>query len=670
VQIPVVLYSGGFYPRGFRTLESNDTVPGTDTTAQASGNAALVSASNRVPISGGYMTGQLFAASGVVVSGTLSRNGFNVVTVGDVETVTSTMIASGTIIDADVNISGAINANKLSFLQVGASGVATTVQQKAQQIVSAFDFMSAAQIADVIGDTEAIAVHTALQAAITALSVSGRGALFLPAGTYRITSPLLVPYGVSIFGEGGTATVLSCLNCNGINFNSASYDGGAMFYRDFAICGATGSSGNWAAVESILPSGGIQGVDSRDGLYFERLRIFDFNQAFIFNALWESHVSECKIFRCNQGVSLGTYSLVIRITNNNMILEGGFASGSATKNGIEILGAVGEGIFIRGNQIYGFVTCLALSQAIYTIFDDNDCFGTTYGVHLAGAATTGMSIRNNYFEISANNAIGIYGAPQGSEISNLVEVVNNVFITGGAITGTRGIVVGDPAATYQWNWRIRDNYFTSLKTADIQVYNARNITIEGNRIDSTTPTNNIVITGGSAPYDLNYVLRNRIAVGISADAADVAAGRIIIRDNLIAGTQSFGAIWATSGQIDGNIIGSATAAAGTFTNLKATTKVFSAFDASSVNTGSSLVLDYVLPDKSLHIVTCYMETSTNVQLGPGAYLVVRQGTSTTVTTITAFTNFTVTVNGSYKLDFANNTGSNGIIYASALKTLS
>lgn len=547
------------------------------------------------------------------------------------------------------------------FLPNGVSAVSRTIPSKLKEVVSVKDFGAVGD--GVANDT------TAIQAAINALLASNRGALFLPAGTYCITSPLLVPYGVSIFGEGGTASILSCLNCNGINFTSDSYNGGDMFYRDFAICGATGSSGNWAAVQSILPSGGTFGTDSRDGLYFERLRIFDFNQAFIFNALWESHISECKIFRCNQGVSLGNYTFAIRITNNNMTYEGGFASGSANRRGAEILGSVSEGNFIRGNQIYGFATCLHVDNAVYTVFDDNDCFGTTYGVNLAGAVNTGMSIRNNYFEISANNAVGIIGAIQGSEISNLIEVVNNVFITGGAVTGTRGIVVGDVSGTYQWNWRIRDNHFLSLKTADIQVFNARNIIIEGNRIDSTVPTNNIVIVGGSAPWDSNYVLRNRIAVGISADATDVAAGRIVIRENLIAGTQSFGAVWATSGKIDGNTIGSVTPAAGTFTNLKAVTKAYTAYDGAYTNSGSSFVLDYVLPDTSLHIVTCYMQTDTNVQKGPGAYLVVRQGTSTTVTTIAAFTGMTVTVNGSYKLNFANATGFNGVISASALKTL-
>jgi hypothetical protein len=57
---------------------------------------------------GGTVTGNL------AVSGTLTKSGNNVVTVGDTGTVTSTMIANGTIVDADVNASAAIAGTKIS----------------------------------------------------------------------------------------------------------------------------------------------------------------------------------------------------------------------------------------------------------------------------------------------------------------------------------------------------------------------------------------------------------------------------------------------------------------------------------------------------------------------------------------------------------------------------
>jgi len=243
VQIPVVLYSGGHYPRGFRTLDPNDTVPGTDTTAQASGNAALVlagtalasgnaglvSASNKVPISGGYMTGQLFAASGVVVSGTLSRNGFNVVTVGDVETVTSTMIASGTIIDADVNISGAINATKLSFLQAGTGATARTVDSKFKEYLSVKDFgVTGDGVTDDTVNIRKAFDHFALQ---------NGGVLLFPPGVYLVSSTIFIPRfnvapGPSTPSQGSGALFIgygAVIRATGALANTALVAGGNIF---------------------------------------------------------------------------------------------------------------------------------------------------------------------------------------------------------------------------------------------------------------------------------------------------------------------------------------------------------------------------------------------------------------------------------------------------------
>jgi len=142
------------------------------------------------------MTGQLFAASGVVVSGTLSRNGFNVVTVGDVETVTSTMIASGTIIDADVNISGAINATKLNFLQAGASGVARTVDSKLKDVVSVKDFGA---VGDGVAD-DTLAINRATKY----VANLGGGTVYYPPGTYKITRAIrLDDYNIETFTYSG-----------------------------------------------------------------------------------------------------------------------------------------------------------------------------------------------------------------------------------------------------------------------------------------------------------------------------------------------------------------------------------------------------------------------------------------------------------------------------------
>jgi parallel beta-helix repeat protein len=143
-------------------------------------------------------TGRLFVdATGVVVSGTLSRNGFNVVTVGDVGTVTSTMIASGTIIDADVNISGAINATKLNFLQTGTGAVARTVDSRLKDMVSVKDFGA---VGDGVAD-DTLAINRATKY----VADLGGGTVYYPPGTYKITRAIrLDNYNIETFTYSGT----------------------------------------------------------------------------------------------------------------------------------------------------------------------------------------------------------------------------------------------------------------------------------------------------------------------------------------------------------------------------------------------------------------------------------------------------------------------------------
>jgi len=60
------------------------------------------------------VTGAATFDSSVAVTGALTKSGNNVVTVGDTGTVTSSMIADGTIVDADINASAEIAVSKLA----------------------------------------------------------------------------------------------------------------------------------------------------------------------------------------------------------------------------------------------------------------------------------------------------------------------------------------------------------------------------------------------------------------------------------------------------------------------------------------------------------------------------------------------------------------------------
>jgi hypothetical protein len=68
-------------------------------------------------------------------------------------------------------------------------------------VVNAFDFMTAAQIADVQARTVTVDTTTAIQTAINSLGTGG-GVVRLPKGRYLTTAKLTLPTGVSLIGDG------------------------------------------------------------------------------------------------------------------------------------------------------------------------------------------------------------------------------------------------------------------------------------------------------------------------------------------------------------------------------------------------------------------------------------------------------------------------------------
>lgn len=110
-------------------------------------------------------------------------------------------------------ISSSDGSALVGFLQAGTSAVAGNAQVKLRERVSAFDFMTTAQIADVEARTLTLDVTVPLQAAIDACIISGK-TLFLPAGNYKITSTLNLvgagsAYGINVIGEGRRYTTIT-----------------------------------------------------------------------------------------------------------------------------------------------------------------------------------------------------------------------------------------------------------------------------------------------------------------------------------------------------------------------------------------------------------------------------------------------------------------------------
>ena len=410
-------------------------------------------------------------------------------------------------------------SNLIGFLQAGIGAVATTVQAKLRESVSVLDFGA---VGDGVTDDTA-----AIQAAINAVNtLPMNGVVYLPSGTYKITTALSVPYGVSIFGDGGTASIIQAEGCNGLNFTSFSYSIGSMFYEDFGLTAATGT--NFSAVQSLNSPTSV----TQDGLNFNRMRFYGWNQCFILSSTWNTIISNCRAENINNFVTLSQgngQAVITKITQNNIVYAAG-GNGTGNKYAIDILATTGftETVHIFENSIYGFEICINVDQATYITIGSNDLSGSVKVIAFV-TSSGGYNIVNNYIEASGSGT-GIFGASQGSEtIETRTNIQNNYFI--GTATAAIGIQLNTAVATYQWNATIRDNTFTGFATNDILFYASGKSIIDNNRCMSTTPTNSVYIGEvlGSPVILTNNFFRKALYIDVLANFTD---GKLILQNNV------------------------------------------------------------------------------------------------------------------------------------------
>lgn len=365
----------------------------------------------------------------------------------------------------------------------------------------------------------------AFQAAIDAANALPKnGAVYIPTGWYKITAALNVPYGVSIYGDGATASLIYADDCDGLNFVTYGYAIGSMFYEDFGITSAGGS--NRVAVVT-LPN-----ASTMDGLYFSRMRIYGFNAAFYFASNWNCTVENCAITEVNVGIGLGAgngETIGIRILNNRITRSVGGA-GLSPPVAIEVSGTTkfNEAVYIAFNQIFGFATNIKISQALFVNVFANDLAGTGNVIEFV-TPNGNYNITNNFIEVRGSGN-GIVGAPQGSPTPDTRSIIaNNRFV--GLDTAQRGIIMGGVGGQ-QYNGVIRDNSFGGFAVNDIQIPNSAGSTlIDNNRCMSSAPTNSIFIAGVVEP--LVILTNNRFKKALYLDIpADYTSGKLILTDNI------------------------------------------------------------------------------------------------------------------------------------------
>jgi hypothetical protein len=387
-------------------------------------------------------------------------------------------------------------------------------------------------ILDYGADPTGVADSTAkIQAAITACgATTNKGAVYIPAGSYKLTAALNVPYGVSIYGDGGTASVLFCYDCDGLNFTSYGYQIGSMFYEDFGLTAESGT--NRVGVLTAA------NASTMDGLYFHRLRFYGWNQCFVLRANWDCTISECVGQNINQGIDIGSGSgqgLALRILNNRFVkASGGLGSSPTYAINLDGSSAFSESIMISFNKIFGFDRNINVAKGYFVNIISNDLSGPSQVISFIDP-TGGYNISDNFIEVTGNGT-GLYAPSLGSAgLERRSAIQNNHFVGTGGGSPAYGIDIGQGGGSFQWDVDIDNNTFTGFVSGDIRIVAGGLTTITTNNCLSSAPTHSIfldTVTGSPVVIENNYCAK---LLTIN-NAADYTGGKVILNNNVASGT--------------------------------------------------------------------------------------------------------------------------------------
>ncbi len=178
-----------------------------------------------------------------------------IASIDDTGTFTSNSAATGALSVASIASSGpatVIDSLLAAFTQSGTGAVARSARDKLRERASAFDFMTAAQIADVTAGTLTLDVTAALNAALA----SGAMVVHVPTGGYLITGQLTVPDGVLLQGQGANETVI---HVSGSGYDALNLSGNYSSVQDTGFFSASSrSSGRTAYVSGLTRGNGIR----------------------------------------------------------------------------------------------------------------------------------------------------------------------------------------------------------------------------------------------------------------------------------------------------------------------------------------------------------------------------------------------------------------------------
>lgn len=395
----------------------------------------------------------------------------------------------------------------IGHIASGTGAVARTVQGKLRDVVSVFDFMTAAQIADVQAGTALVDVTAAIQAAIGAVTAAGGGTVYLPEGSYKVTSSLTADGSKDIWlkGDGWSSIITtSTASCIPIDFGDSTQDRTAdIRVTDLRVTGAAGTS---------------------HGIRFKRL-----------------HSARVENVRVNNmggnGIELDRcYATWFDRVYSNNNTGSGFHSGLFSA--------------AIGNDFMVFIDCRALANgtkgfhldesAHGTVFERCDIEGNAVGIQVDGGAnaTDAIHILRCYFESQTGKNVSL-AEDVGAARVDCVNFIGNTVNPGTVSAAVNSCAFDDVRVL-----RVQGNHFSTSNFTITD--NTRQLQVGPNKYSSATgpfaATEPVSFIRDAAGAILNngfqaigWNTRHRIGIPYSGDKTVAAMNLLMTAD--AAGTQ-------------------------------------------------------------------------------------------------------------------------------------
>lgn len=267
---------------------------------------------------------------------------------------------SGSAADVLISMAGNGGSSLIGWIRTAASADATTLQKwMGWQEISAFEFMTSAQIADYQAGTMTLDLTAPLQAWATACSTQGIVGR-LPKGTPKITSPISLAAAATVRGHG----VLSRIAAWGCDAFTVAGD--LVTIDSLGLFGYSAGGVSDPKTFSAIHVTGVSGTARNTGR-FSNLYLQGWLNPINGEYMVDSTVHNVTTVNCTNGLRLFGQSVNNSVSDSHVVVTGG-ASILTVKDGA----IQGEGLMITGTKLAGGVNAIK-SDGFLSIGLDSSC---------------------------------------------------------------------------------------------------------------------------------------------------------------------------------------------------------------------------------------------------------------------------------------------------------